>query len=421
MSINITKSNGIQYFLDSNPNFKFGYIKITFIDSICNVNLAARAVLVSMMNECSLKYPTNRDIKICEENLYGLSLRSSCKFVGDYHESIFNFSFLESQYVNEDDYLDKVFDFIKEIILNPLFINNLCNEDIFIKCKNEFIENFKSINDTPNNFIRDDIKKKVYKGTRLEKYHYGSLEELESLTREDVYEEYLKLLNTKNLEVRSASNIPNNYLINNINNIFKDYSYDTSNHESLMHHKYIKNLDYKSKFKTKQNILVLFYTFDNKAYSRKERFIICHLFNSVLGSLGLDDMLSNKLRMENKLVYHVGSVISFDSHVLRINTYLNKDNVNKAKELIFKVIEDMKNGNIPTKLLDMAISREISDVYSSKDNVSYHINEEVNMYKYNDYSNEEYIEELHKVTINDLKEFAIKLSLFAIYELEGEE
>ena len=91
--------------------FKNGYIEVNFRDDIRNVDVPKRNMLTNLMRYSTLKYPSNKELKIAQENLYDLSFTSATSRVGYNIISSFSMDFLHPKYVNEKDYLKQCLSF----------------------------------------------------------------------------------------------------------------------------------------------------------------------------------------------------------------------------------------------------------------------------------------------------------------------
>ena len=148
--------------------------------------------------------------------------------------------------------------------------------------------------------------------------------------------------------------------------------------------------------------------------------IYLNVVRDLLNSLS-SRLLNKKLRDENDLVYS-SKVLSYDNFgAFEITALINKNNVELVKEKIQEVIEDLKNKELVSPLLENIKDRKRVNLLRILDDKYALLSDFVVSDLGLDYTNEELYNKIKKVTASDIKNFIDRLILDTVYFLKEEE
>ena len=155
--------------------------------------------------------------------------------------------------------------------------------------------------------------------------------------------------------------------------------------------------------------------------TKRERDIVIHLYNVLLGSGGLTSKLYKYIREENSLCYSCNSNYQKYDQLLMVYAGIDKKDKELCIKLTNKAMDEMLNGDFSDEELDNAKKTIVSSIKMSEDTLggiinNYLINELDDLPLY-----DERIKEFNKVTREDIIEVAKKVKLNTIYLLAGEE
>ena len=101
--------------------FKQSVLSIQFIRPMCREEAALNALLPAVLLRGCQSAPDLRSITMRLDDLYGASVGSQLRRVGDYQTTGFNFGFIEDRYaLSGDRILAAVVDFLRELLLEPV-------------------------------------------------------------------------------------------------------------------------------------------------------------------------------------------------------------------------------------------------------------------------------------------------------------
>ena len=143
------------------------------------------------------------------------------------------------------------------------------------------------------------------------------------------------------------------------------------------------------------------------------------IYNLILGGFANSLMFKN-IREKYSLCYYISSNFFYYENLLYIRSGISKNNYDKVIELIKKEMKKIKDGKFEESLLDEAKETYISLLNSTMDYPSSLIN--------NYYDNKidgislftDRINEIDKVTMEDIKKVANKIDINTIYLFGGD-
>ena len=148
-----------------------------------------------------------------------------------------------------------------------------------------------------------------------------------------------------------------------------------------------------------------------------EKFIVT---NSILGG-GTHSKLFIEVREKNSLAYYCYSFLEKYKGLLFIAAGIEGENYEKTKKIIFRQLEDIKDGNITEEQLASSKSKVISDLMKIKDSQFYFMNYLVSLDMYGDNKSiEDTINCIKEVKLQDIALAAKKFNLGSIYFLTRE-
>ena len=414
------KCNSYNVHTIKTDRFKTIHMEIIFRKELIKEELPYYAFLIDMLMESSKNYPKKRNLIIKMEELYKLMIYGSTVKTGDVLNSNIMVDFIDPKYIEEKGYLEKVIEFVFDVIQNPNAINEEFDLKQFNFIKERLKKEIKSINDNP---FKVSVKSALNAMDENSKSAYslmGSIEEVNEITPASLYKYYKKLFKDNVCDIFIIGNIDADDMVALINKYFK-HRYLNQNKLSLMvdnkEKKKVTNASDESK--NIQANLVMIYNVNN--LDDVEKHIKFQVFNYIFGSGGLTSKLYKKIREENSLCYGISSMFLKYDQLLVIHISLDNKNIKKAISLVKKCLKEMVNGIfLEEDLADAIKNINLALDYTYDNNSSL-----LNNYVFNVFDNLPLIEdrkkELTKIKKEDVINVAKKLKLNTIYVLNGKD
>ena len=404
---------------------KTNRFKTTKIEIILRLNvqkeiLALNSFLAMMLNESSKKYPTRRSVSIKCEELYKTYYYAYANKVGNCLNTIFTVNFINQELINEKNYIENIIEFLFNMLLKPNVQNEEFDLNTFNIVKNNILLDIDSIEENSdkkaiNNALNTlDIES-------ISAYNIlGTKEEINQITPEKLYEFYLYLINKANIDIFIIGNTKMDNIITSIKNNYHN--------RCIRHNKITYYIDNKLRKKviTKedksaflQSSLVMLYNLIDLTKDEKE--ITFHVLNYILGSGGLTSKLYKYIREENSYCYRISSMYFKYDNLLCIASSLAKENIKHTIKLTNIAIKEMQDGKFTEDDLNDAKRNLLMSLNVNKNNPSAILASYEFKYFLDNYTIEEKIDLINKITKEDIIKLANKIKANIIYILNEEE
>ena len=418
MEYKTIKTNSYNIHFIKTSKFKTTRMEIVFSRSVEKDKMPIFTFLADILSDSAKKYQRRKDIAIRLEELYKASFYSTTNKVGNLFTTSFILEFIDDHYINDNNYLENVIKLPFEFINNPLVDNNEFDITNFNIVKRRMKEEIESIKESSDKLALISALKEMDSSSPSSYRVLGELEDLERITPSNLYDAYLDLLNHSNCDIFIIGNVCEDKIVNIIKDNFKNrvikinkINIDVVNKKRSK----VKIASKESSFV--QSTLVMIYNINNLC--KKDKNISFHLFNSLLGSGGLNSKLYKNLRNDNSLCYSVRSLYLKYDGLLVVLVSLDNSNIKLAEKLIKKSIKEMISGDYSDDEIEDAKKNLLFSLKMSLDNnVSI-----LNNYVFNYFDDLPLIEDrmnmLKDISKSDLINCGKSLSLNTIYVQSG--
>lgn len=409
------KINNIDIIMTNTNKFKNTCFKIIFSGEYDEKNVSKRNILIDMLIDSTQKYDSKKSFNHKLNDLYSTDVKSDYYKSYELTQTEFTISCLNEKYLKEKDFYEQIVELIYEILFNPRVKNKLFNEVVFKESKDNLEKTIKSLYDSKTAYSLKKLLENMAPDEVISKTSLGTLEELETIKIEDIYEEYLRLLG-ENMAIYIAGEFNENKMINYFNKFYSS--------PKAQKGKYFcqSNFQTDSKFviekqEINQSRLCIGYRI-NKEFNLRN-YIIGIFFNYIFGG-SYSSVLMTKIRKENSFAYSVDSRTVLQFKVMIINMGIDKKNYKKILKLIEKEIQDFNKGKISEELLESTKKILLSEIKNNSDNLGSIISYVIfkNLYGFSLEDNET-INIINEIDIKDIQEFSKKIVLDTVFLLEG--
>lgn len=391
-------------------------IEMVFRKKITDKSISKYTFLASILNESSKKYPSRRLVTIKSEELYRAYYYAYANKVGNALNLVFTLDFINPEYIEDKNYLKDTISFFFDMFTKP----NAKNKEFLIEpfniVKNEILLDIESINENPEKKAINEALLSMDKDSISSLRILGTKEEVEKITPENLYKTYEEFMNSALVDLFVIGNTNMDNIVKEIKNNYKNHHMRTGKIDYYIENKTTK----KVKIKTEesdfiQSQLVVLYNTSNLTKEEKE--ITFHLFNYILGSGGLSSKLYQYVREQNGYCYRISSMYFKYDNLLCVVSSLAKENINNTIKLIDKSIKEMQKGIFSEDDLQDAKKNILASLNINKNNPS----SILSTYEFKEflgnYTTEEKIEAISKITKKDVINVAKKISKNTIYVL----
>ena len=411
MKINIQKN---PYILN-NKDFRTIQIHVMFPIKIKKENLAYINILPNLLQFMNNKYPSEDKFLLAKKKLY--ILHTNCEYYRMGLNGFFTFDMIIPDTNSlKENLLEKQFSLFSEMIYNPLIENNRFTSFELEKEKKNIlfdIENsFKNIGEYQNIRLKEIIDEDNILSLNLAR----NTNLIEKVTPSNLYKYYKKIIINNSPIIFVMGNVDENK----INKLCNKYLYKNFKNKVI-------NTKLNYYMNTRDKILEVTEdsSFNNSCLSivyklkdaTKDDSTYLNYIKDILTSLS-SGILSKTLREDLEIVYSV-EVIPYSRYgLLEIKAFINKNNMEIAKNKIIEIIDSLKNPNVFKEELNNLIDRQRLAIIKKKDN-KFLIFDDFIFSTLGIYETlEEYYEKYKYISCEDISNFVNRLVLDTIYFLK---
>ena len=411
MKINIQKK---PYILN-NKDFRTIQIHVMFPIRIKRETLAYINILPNMLQFMNNKYPSEDKFLLANKKLY--ILNSHCGYSRIGLNGFFTFDMIIPDTNSlKENLLEKQFSLFSEMIYNPLIENDCFTSFELEKEKKNILfdidDSLKKIGTYQNLRLKEIIDEDNILSLNLTR----NTDLIEKVTPSNLYKYYKKIIIDNSPIIFVMGNVDENK----INKLCNKYLYKNFKNKEIN----IK-LDYFMNTRDKILEVTEDSSFNNSClsivYKIKDAnefdYIYLNYVRDILTSISLG-LLSKTLREDLEIVYSVKVKPYSRYGLLEIKAFINKDNMELAKNKIIEIVDSLKNPEVFKDELNNLIERQRLDVIEKKDNKYIIFDDYIYSTLNIDDTLEEYYEKYKNISSEDISNFVNRLVLDTIYFLK---
>ena len=411
MKINIQKK---PYILN-NKDFRTIQIHVMFPIKIKKENLAYINILPNMLQFMNNKYPSEDKFLLTNKKLYILNNHCGYSRIGLNGFFTFDMIIPDTNSLKEN-LLEKQFSLFSEMIYNPLIENNCFTSFELEKEKKNILfdidNSLKNIGTYQNLRLKEIIDEDNILSLNLSR----NTDLIEKVTPSNLYKYYKKIIIDNSPIIFVMGNVDENK----INKLCNKYLYKNFKNKEIN----IK-LDYFMNTRDKILEVTENSSFNNSClsivYKVKDAnefdYIYLNYVRDILTSISLG-LLSKTLREDLEIVYSVKVQPYSRYGLLEIKAFINKNNMELAKNKIIEIVDSLKSPEVFKDELNNLIERQRLDVIEKKDNKYIIFDDYIYSTLNIDDTLEEYYEKYKNISSEDISNFVNRLVLDTIYFLK---
>ncbi|MEW5921341.1 MAG: pitrilysin family protein [Bacillota bacterium] len=329
------------------PTDKFKTVLVTVLArQLLSRELASKtALLPSVMERGSRDYPTYRDLMIRLEELYGAGFSSDVLKKGEKQVLSFSLEVINDLYAPGKELLRQGTAMLRSVLNRPLLENGGFKQEYVEQEKEQLAKEIKGLVNDKVNYALERCVQEMCKDEPFGVYKYGSIEELERITPESLYEYYRQLLAENPLDIYIVGEVEPEAAFALAEETFarpdrerrREMPPDTVNNIPV-HVRY-----HEEKMPVSQGKITLGYR-TNTAY-RDDDYVALLFYNGVLGGFPHSKLFQN-VREKASLAYYAFSRLEKHKGIQLIGSGIEVENYQRALEIIMEQVELIKKGEI---------------------------------------------------------------------------
>lgn len=417
---NIEIKKGINLHIIKTNKFKTNLLAVFLSTPLSKENVTKNALIPAVLRRGSNSKPSQDEISIALEEMYGASFDCGIDKIGDDQVLKFYLETINNEFLPEnEDTLNDAINILLEVIFNPLAKNDEFNKEYVqseIKNLKQVIEGRK---DSKATYAYERCIEEMYKNMPYSLYKYGNLEDLENINAKNLYEQYKNIINNCKIDIFVSGDIKDDIkekVINNenIQNLKQRQAVYVINNKDSRKKEEKQEQEVTESMDINQGKLVIGLDIIQENDLDKYTALV---YNAILGGIPTSKMFQN-VREKNSLAYTAASTFVRQKANVYIKCGIDIENYEKAIEIIKEQLEDMKKGQFTDKNIEEAKTNIISTINfipeEQDTELMYYFSQELSGYEM---GYEEYIKKINNITREDIIELANRMQINTIYFL----
>jgi predicted Zn-dependent peptidase len=316
------------------------------LQQVLEKQLAAETALIpAVLERGTGKYPSFRDLKIRLEELYGAELGADVIKKGERQILSFSLEVVNDKFAPGENLLRQGLLILRDVIGDPFIENGAFKSDYVYQEKEQLAKEIKGLINDKINYALERCIQEMCPAERFGVYRYGSIEELERVSAEGLYEYYRSLLKENPIDIFVVGEVDPKETFDLIQETFNfPRSGEPVQFPPVEVHNIPGEVRYhEERLPVNQGKLTLGYR-TNTSY-RDEEYVPLMFYNGILGGFPHSKLFQN-VREKASLAYYSFSRLEKHKGIQLIGSGIEVENYQQALEIILEQVELIRKGKI---------------------------------------------------------------------------
>ncbi|WP_024833928.1 EF-P 5-aminopentanol modification-associated protein YfmF [Ruminiclostridium josui] len=411
------EKNGITVYNIKSNRFKTNTINIFFHDNLNKDTVALNALFPSVLRRGCKGLPNIKEINLYLEKMYGAVFDCGIVKKGERQIIHFYFEYISDKYTNEKQRnFEKAFEFLMNIIFRPELKNGSFNEQYVEQEKNNLKMIVKGRTNDKIQYSMERCYELMCKDEPFGLYEYGTIEQIDEITNDKLYEHYKKKIASLPAEIFITGEMEEKdeaFIKEKLSLVERS---PTQKLNSSIIFKCVKEVkEYEDKMDVNQAKLCM--GFRTHVHPADNDYYALLVFNGLLGG-GMHSKLFQNVREKAGLAYYVFAGLEKFKGLMVIASGIDIKNKDTAQEIIMKQLDEIRSGNITEYEYEATLKSIKTGIMSLKDSqlyvVDFYLSQLING---THDTMETLVEKVNRVTVDDIIKVADNVQLDTIYFL----
>ena len=398
--------------------FKQGCLSIQMVRPMCAEEAALNALLPAVLLRGTEKHPDLRSITWQLDDLYGASVGTLVRRVGDYQTTGLFCGFMEDRYALPGDrVLEPMIDFLRELLLESKMEEGGFDRSFVESEKRNLISTIESELNDKRAYAMGRMLRQMCRADSFGVPRLGEARDVAAIDHKQLYEHYRKILRESPIHLFYVGSAPGERvaelvkeLLRGIERNYVNLPGQTPYHDAL-------GGDLVEEMDVAQGKLCMGLV--TPITNRDKGFVAMQLMNTIFGA-GMTSKLFVNVREKLSLCYSIGSSYSGTKGIVTLSAGIDFDKEKQTREEILGQLEACQRGQITPGDLTAAKEALLSSLRSTHDAPGsiegYYATSALSGMTM---TPAEYMEKIHSTTLDQVVAAANTLKLHTTYFLKG--
>ena len=398
--------------------FKQGCLSFAMIRPMCAEEAALNALIPAVLLRGTQHHPDLQTITWKLDDLYGASLSTQVRRVGDYQTTGLYCAFLEDRFaMTGDEILSPMVDFLREVLLEPALEKGVFRADYVESEKKNLISTIESELNDKRSYAMGQLLRNMCKADSYGIPRLGEKEAVAAITPEAAFSHYQKCLQESPIHLFYVGSAPAETVAALLKPLFEaiDRHYVALPAQTAFRDAGGSHMT--EEMDVAQGKLCMGYV--TPATLRDEEFVSMQVMNTIFGA-GMTSKLFMNLREKMSLCYAIGSGYYGSKGIVTVSAGLDFEKEELTRQEVARQLEALRAGDITDAELTAAKEALLSSLRCTHDSPSsiegYYATAALSGLKL---TPDTYMDAVRAVTKDQVAQRANGLQLHSTYFLKG--
>ena len=346
--------------------FKQGCLSIQFVRPMCREEAALNALIPAVLLRGTEKHPDLRSITQQLDALYGASVSTMVRRIGDYQTTGLYCGFMDDRFALPGDrVMEPMLEFLGELLLQPLTENNGFMPEIVDSEKKNLIATIESERNDKRHYAMGQLLRTMCRGDSFAVPRLGEKEQVAGITPAAAYAHYRRILEESRVELFYVGSAPAKQvaqlLMPILNQINRSY---VNPEEQRPFCGPDRGEDLTEQMEVTQAKLCM--GFITPVTNRSQDFAAMQVFNTLFGA-GMTSKLFMNVREKLSLCYSIGSTYYGSKGLVTVAAGIDAEQKEQTSAEILRQLDACRNGEITPEELAAAKEAILSALRATHD------------------------------------------------------
>ena len=335
--------------------FKQGGLSLQLVRPMCREEAGLNALLPAVLLRGSVNHPDLRSITLKLDDLYGASVSTLVRRVGDYQTTGLFCGFMDDRFaLSGDRVMEPMLRFLGELLLEPCTRDGAFLPEIVESEKKNLIATIEAERNDKRAYAMAQLFRAMCREDSYGVPRLGEKEQVAAITPQSLYAHYQKILKESRMELFYVGTAPAEQVAALMKPVLERIDRNYVNH--LAQRPFSDAGE--GQILTEQMEVTqakLCMGFATPITNRHEDFAAMQIFNTVFGA-GMTSKLFMNVREKLSLCYSIGSAYYGSKGIVTVSAGIDADREENARNEILRQLEACRNGDITDE--ELAAARE---------------------------------------------------------------
>lgn len=343
---------GVTLRLFPDTRFKQNNLSIQFVRPMKQEEAALNALLPAVLLRGCESATDLRSITLKLDDLYGASVSSLVRRIGDYQTTGLSCSFISDRFALEGDrILAPMVAFLKELLLMPALEKGVFRKDYVESEKKNLVSTIEAQRNDKRAYCASRLLEKMCKEDSFGIPRLGEIKAVKAITADSLYAHYQKVLSESRVELCYVGQAEERVLVTLLTGLFRDIQRDYVNLPAQTPFCSTGGGDFTEKMDIAQGKLAM--GFATPVTIRSEDFAAMQVCNMIFGG-GMTSKLFMQVREKMSLCYDIGSSYHGSKGILVVNAGIDCEKEEVVRREVLCQLSKIQTGEFTPEELNAA-------------------------------------------------------------------